>query len=100
MEWGHGQPPPQSQAADVAFVRVTGRASRLALRANCAVDADCAAGTVCAVQADRWWSQCIACGAPFAQECKAWTDDFRAAAEAKCHQKCSGARAAVPVESA
>lgn len=52
-------------------------------------DADCANGTVCVVQADGYYDQCIDCDADsFEQECRYWSDEIRSAAEEKCGLVC------------
>jgi hypothetical protein len=52
-------------------------------------DADCSNGTVCVVQPDGYFDQCVDCAEEsFEKECKYWSDEIRSAAELKCGLEC------------
>jgi len=56
---------------------------------DCCVDEDCDGETVCAIQSDGNFAQCIDCSEPnFDNSCGFWTSDILTAAESKCGETC------------
>jgi len=52
-------------------------------------DEECPSGEVCAVEASGYYEQCVDCDEDsFQNECISWSDDMKAAAEAKCGLQC------------